>query len=453
MSGELKPAAAQPEPTEARFSIRALFVATGVVAVIAAVVGPLVRSLQPDAQLRLLIAWGAWLAATIVWIGYQARERASAECSAGKSLLRLPMFDEKLASASPERRWINFGGAILLTLLLLTTMSHSLVNSPNPLEKFNLLDAAFTILFAAWWLARLVSICMWRNNVRFCESGVLWDQQVLLWDHIIEQRWNGSNGVMLELKGIDQHGVERLLKIPVPIQQQAAVQAILDAKAAHGPSMPRGPLIHTLVCLPLSTSVRRPWWPRYTGAVLVFAAFVGALYLAGSSLSGIRGFDSSILIGILLAGATGSWWWRRTGKLAGPALARLSGRRDALALLLILPAAGAFFVIGQSIGWSYPWVAYATGTGFGFTVVVAATYAFGKQLDLRANGLVLKGACYWPWAQVRVTLWDSEKGGRLVFARGWRRIVGWVPTEQRAAVDALLKEKLANPIDAERQTG
>src|SRR5687768_3987501 len=95
------------EPTEARFSMRSLFVAMAVVALLAALLGPIVRSLRPEQQIRLLATWGIWLAAVVGWVGYQVWQRSVVERLAGATLLRLPMVDEKLPSASPVRLWLN----------------------------------------------------------------------------------------------------------------------------------------------------------------------------------------------------------------------------------------------------------------------------------------------------------------------------------------------------------
>jgi hypothetical protein len=73
-----------PVPTDARFSMRAILVAMAVVALIAALVGPLVRCLDSDAQIRLLILWAIWLAVAFAWIGNLARRRAQVEELAGR---------------------------------------------------------------------------------------------------------------------------------------------------------------------------------------------------------------------------------------------------------------------------------------------------------------------------------------------------------------------------------
>jgi hypothetical protein len=89
--------------TEAQFTIRAMLIAMSILAIVAALVGPLVRRLQPDAQFRLLVAWGIWLAVCVGWNGYRAKRRWDAERLAGESLLRLTMFDDRVTNMSSSR--------------------------------------------------------------------------------------------------------------------------------------------------------------------------------------------------------------------------------------------------------------------------------------------------------------------------------------------------------------
>ena len=92
-----------PEPTDARLSMRAVLIVMAVVAGVAALAGPIVRRLDSTSQVRLLLVWSIWLAAAMLWIGYLVYRRARVEKLAGRTLLRLPMFDERVATGSPTR--------------------------------------------------------------------------------------------------------------------------------------------------------------------------------------------------------------------------------------------------------------------------------------------------------------------------------------------------------------
>ena len=113
-----------------------------------------------------------------------------------------------------------------------------------------------------------------------------------------------------------------------------------------------------------------------------------------------------------------------------------------LHLAVPLGAMGICYFAGTNYSGTSPWPAYLAGIGFWYAALSAIGGLTARQLDLRANGLVLQGLCYWPWDKVRVSRWDPDGKGRLVFARGWQRVVSIVPSEQRDAVDTLLTEKL-----------
>ena len=222
------------EPTQAaRFSMRTLFAVTAVIAVVAAVVGPLVRRLEPYQQVRLLVVWGVWLAATIFTVAYQSRQRFQAERLAGATLLRLPMFDVKSGSASAERRWMNAIAGILVTLLYLFFGSHSAFE-PRGTWDFSqfLMTFGFFGIASVWSATATIAAFSWRNNIRFCEQGLLWDRTFVRWDHIVEYRWSDSNKDVLDLKGINQHSGDAAFKIPVPEACRHQVQTYLGERAS-----------------------------------------------------------------------------------------------------------------------------------------------------------------------------------------------------------------------------
>jgi hypothetical protein len=166
------------------------------------------------------------------------------------------------------------------------------------------------------------------------------------------------------------------------------------------------------------------------------------MYLFQRGVTGIREFDGSILVGILLGSLLKAWRFRWCSKPAGALLVRLVGRRGWLGFVAIATVAAALYWIGDNFGWNSAWIGYTTGVGFGWIVVAGVQYMGLRRLDLRENGLVLSGEWYWPWSVARLIKWRRETTGQLVIGRDWRRIVAVVPTEQREAVDAVLHEKL-----------
>src|SRR5262245_24603473 len=80
-----------PEPTDARFSMRAMLIATGVVSLSAAIAGKLLQHYPRDTQTKLFALWFAWLFAVVGVTGAQFWMRRRAEALAGRTQLRLPL--------------------------------------------------------------------------------------------------------------------------------------------------------------------------------------------------------------------------------------------------------------------------------------------------------------------------------------------------------------------------
>jgi hypothetical protein len=101
-------------------------------------------------------------------------------------------------------------------------------------------------------------------------------------------------------------------------------------------------------------------------------------------------------------------------------------------------------------GWSSSNLQQFVGLMSAQTFVIASTMfavvAFPRgSIYLCETGIVLKGSYYFPWSRFRFVGWDPAMPGRItIHGSGFIRAVAIVPPEQRAAVDAVLKEKLGN---------
>ena len=428
--------------TEAQFTIRSMLIVMSIIAIVAALVGPLVRRLQPDAQFRLLVAWGIWLAACVGWNGYRAKRRFDAERLAGESLLRLAMLDDKVTNMSRFRLGLNIAAIGLLTLFGLFMGSAMIAGSTSVSFTSQLFPIAMMTFWSVAWISQIVAMLWWRNNVRFCKNGIIWDRQVVLWDHLIEAKWSTSGPTILEVKGIDQQNIDRNWKIPVPAERRDYVQAILDQSIVARPSLPVGSLAYELGRIPISKAIRHPQLFQYAKSVLFsILAFGGVLYVIRNGVTGIAEFDHSIIVGFFLSAIFASWRWRWTGKNAGRPIIRLSAWRDWRRLVSMAALAAVFYYLGNTVSWSVPGLAYVAGAGFGWVVASGISTSI-RPFDLRDNGVVLQGGFYWPWTRVKVVRWDREGNGRLVLACGWSRVIAVVPREQREAVDTLLAEKV-----------
>jgi hypothetical protein len=380
----------------------------------------------------------------VAWVGYQLRQRSVVERLAGATLLRLPLVDEKLPSASPVRRWFNILASGFVSLMFLSIISQMAVESSGPAPPgswYFLMMIGFWGAMSVWWAARIVTMLWWRNNVRFCEHGLLWDRRFVPWNHLVEHRWDDAKELVLALKGIDHRSVDLALKLPVPHDQRAALQALLDQNAA-GLFAATGPSVLELGRVPISVAVKHPHFGRYLAGAILKIVIVVVAFIFIVRIPAMREFDRSMYPAFFLAVAVNLARRKWLGQHAGVPVMRLVGRRGWLALAIPLSAMGICYFAGTNYSGTSPWPAYLAGIGFWCSALGAIGVLTARQLDLRANGLVLQGALIWPWDQVRVIRWDPDGSGRLVFARGWQRVVSNVPSEQRDAVATLLKEKL-----------
>jgi hypothetical protein len=194
--------------------------------------------------------------------------------------------------------------------------------------------------------------------------------------------------------------------------------------------------------VPISVAVKHPYFGRYLGGAILKIVLVVAAFIFMIRIPAMREFDRSLYPAIFLTAAANLASWKWLGRSAGVPLVRLVGRRGWFALAIPISAMGICYVAGTNYSGTSPWPAYLAGIGVWYAALSAVSGLTARQLDMRANGLVLQGLCYWPWDMVRVIRWDPDGKGRLVFTHGWQRVVSMVPSEQRDAVDTLLKEKL-----------
>jgi hypothetical protein len=450
MTSESQTAATQvSEPTEARFSTRSLFIGMAVVAVLAAIVGPLVRALEPPKQVRLLATLALWLAATLACIAYQARRRFEAERMAGATLLRLPMFDPKVGTATPTRWWFHLFGCAFVSLIMLLFVSQAVLQPPgNPEPWHYLFVFGLYGSMSIWWAARTVTLFWWRSAIRFCDHGILWDGRLVRWPYIIQRRWSGTDESVLEIKGIDQRNVELGWKVPVPADRRDMVRALLEEKMPEALPAPSGPSVLELGHIPLSTAVKSPHFPKYlVGTLIRIPAFIALFVIIARNPTGVREFDGMIFPGFLVAAFLPIVRRKFFDKDAGPPLVRITGRRGWSGLVLYAAVAAIIFWVGAYLGsasfivWEWPF--RVLGLACGSAVAVTLQYSYSKFVDLRASGISLPGELFWPWEQIRIIRWNRDDSGRLVLARGLRRVIATVPSEQREAVDRVLNEKLS----------
>ncbi len=62
-------------------------------------------------------------------------------------------------------------------------------------------------------------------------------------------------------------------------------------------------------------------------------------------------------------------------------------------------------------------------------------------------GIVYNGFAFVPWARLQRHTWHIDAHGQLTITKRWRRMAAIVPPDQRAAVEALLEEKMGPRAD------
>lgn len=434
------------ETSAARLSIRGMFIITAVVAIVAALLGWLVRDLEQVDKASLLVAWAIWLAMCIGWASYQVRSRWAAEKAIGTTYLRLPMFEERWPEIASRRRYFSAVSPLFFVTIAFWIYSNLAIELLTEKSVFLWLFAGALLLFEALQVAKLVAMFWWRTHVRIGEHGILWDRTVLRWDHIVEHRLEPAEEPLLELKAIDQRNGEIALNIPVPPAQFDALKSIVHSHIVLEPSIPDRPSEVDLSRVPLSRVIRSPHLLPYIARFAVyFVLVVTAFLMIPAGITGVREFDHATLVGIVLRVALYPIRRRATINRAGRPRVRLSGRHGWPNVLAMIVSFFALYELGRTFGVTNEWIGYAAGTLFGWLTAALIGSVMWKQLDLRENLVLLHGTYVWPWHNVTLMDWQSNTG-RLVLECRWRYIVARVPSDQREAVTRLLREKLAGEL-------
>ena len=358
------------EPTEARFTMRALLIVMAVVAVLAALAGPIVRGLQPETRFRLLSLWSVWLLASVAWLGYLAYQRREAERLVGQAQIRLPLFDETLPAATPARRWWNVVLTGFFALLMMCSFS-LFVADPSSGRVSRDLVINFVLIGCGviYWTARTVTSVWWRTNVRFGERGILWDRRAMVWDHIVSWAWNARSPDILEIHGIDQVNRDMTLRVSVAADQREPAEALLRLHVLPKPAVEIKVPMSALARAPLSVAAHDPRFLKYLGLVLLVpvAMFIGAHFFS-AGFTGIREFDQTVVLGLCLGPLAERLWHRQGTAQVGTPIVRLMTSRQWLVALATSLAAGGAYWIGKTLGPTSEYFAYASGIAFGALV-------------------------------------------------------------------------------------
>lgn len=429
-----------PETTDARFSMRALFVAMTTVAVLAAIAGAVLQQLQPAVRQHLITLWAIWLTVMVAYVFLALFQRRRAERQAGPIILRLSAESEPAMSQSRSVDSIRIAIALLVAFLLMSAFA-----AINPAPKTSVSDWLFSLLFPivlVMMSANTLPAILWHNCARFCQHGILYDRKVLRWDKLVEYRWAGFNNDKLQLYSADAPNNQAWLSFAIGDADRAAVMNLLDEKLSSESTLPKESRLVGINQVPISAVVMRPHLRRHLVPLSIGIACGIVLAYFGLQGVGSREFDQSIVISVWVWIIFSSAQWRWTTRGSGKSLARLFARQDWLEFLGTFAAAAGIYVAFIWPLWWPAWIGYTAGFTYSWLTLRTLTYFFKTQLDLRDDCVVMPGVFQWPWSNVRLRSWDPDVSGRLVLGRGFRRVIAQVPASQRGVVDELIREKL-----------
>ncbi len=315
-------------------------------------------------------------------------------------------------------------------------------NSSNVFEF--ILPCAFPLILLVESSSHYLPGLLWGGEIRLCEFGVLWDQQMLPWDRLVDCKWKGWNGDRLEPHSVDAPNGRPILAIRVAPEDRDAVQEILEAKRNRSPLVVDIGQQVGIGRAPIREVIGKEHFRRHLWRIIVaIGAGAGLFGLGLWRPTGLRQFDEWRLYGFYICLFVLPFEWRWSATRGGAPLARIFARRGWIGFLATLFVALILYGISSFMLWPADWIAWVAGIAFWYLAIKAGSYFFMTELHLRANGIVIPGAFFSPWAKVKVVKWDPVRSNELVLCAGsWRRIFAIVRSEHRDAIAGLLKEKL-----------
>jgi len=412
------------------------------VAILATIVGAIIRRLNALEQTRMAALGLGWLLAVAAWVGYQARRRYLLERVAGHKHFELPTPSKLLPSAHGQAAlWRGFGRAAM-GLLFLSVCIAPLVILPSRQGSapgyFWLIYLVASVVLAAQGIVTI----WWRDSMQLRTNGALQGAQFIGWDQVVRYNWSDDKRPVLTLEGIEHRGLDTIFQaVATGQEQKSAIDRLLQEKVGSAASIPnvaghrdQSPTITPITKTRISFSTPLSEYVR----AFLYVALLGYLLTA---LANVHLDVPATIVGIACCWLYFHWLANRM-RGAGKLLARLSARRGwgeiALSILLLI----ALHWFAAWFSWQVAWAPYFSGFAFGGAWYWAVNCVSFAQLDLNSNGITHQHQFYWPWPIVQLVTWDPSRTGRLVLGRRFQRVVAYVPPEQREAVDAILRENL-----------
>jgi hypothetical protein len=208
-----------PDGTEVQFSIRAMLIATTVVAVAVTAVGVFIRTFPEDVRFNLAIYWGVLAVFFVALFAFHAGRRYLAEKQAGSIRFRLMRHSYFLPHAPV---FVNYAlGVLLLTAGpgMWVGGSFVIAEKHTVWEVIPNYSAMICVLVSGYGISYL-----WWRQVQLCEHGLIMRNDVTLWPNCQRWYWDACN------KNVAVVVVDKGSPVPakVPADDRAAVEALLN---------------------------------------------------------------------------------------------------------------------------------------------------------------------------------------------------------------------------------
>jgi hypothetical protein len=440
-----EPAAAS-EPTDVRFSIRALLVATIAVAVVAAALGPYFRGIPAGQRMQVAALWGLCLVATLLQVGRFSWKRYRLEIAAGRRIVSAPWGGTSTGHAGSLGIYLGAGFAVGVGILNQLLVHQRMAATSTRFGQ--LFDFAFAPIISGTCIAFGIGLVWWQRTAQFREHGLLYGLRYIPWTHVTH--WKFANRLLM-VEGVDPRHIDFQLIMRVPADQVDSVEAVFSAK-----------LPTRLREIPLGTAGRsrppfdaprveiqstlRMTWRRaviWTAGYAVVVPFAVLRPWGTPPVAFFIGLGAGWLI--VIANVA---YQRRGCSEAGPVLVRLRERLRWWPAIAWIGLSVAAYYVTQRLPFSHPIVIGGLGCLSGVGLVATFRQSMRQDVDICENGVVFARWTYWPWPSVDLLGWEPKWAPHLVLSRGWQRLSADVSLSQRKTVAALLRMKLSEEPQA-----
>jgi hypothetical protein len=211
------------EPTDVRFSMRSLLVATLLSGIAAAVIAPSFRLIQAENIGLAAALWGLFFSLAILRTIRFARQRFQLEMTAGGLLVASQWRGTYTGHGWTCASFIV--GLILIAMgIACIVVGHEIVNSNTGGKEIPIVLSG---VFAGYCVSNGIALIWWHRTAQFRENGFFYGLRLMPWAQVDSATLTHG---MLKLRGTDTRKADFYLIMHVPASQIEAIRAVLAAK-------------------------------------------------------------------------------------------------------------------------------------------------------------------------------------------------------------------------------